>query len=66
MVYLAMRISCTNDDMTFVNYHPFPKDGPVRPPAAKPPGGNKGQAPTATPPGGAGQDKDGDDSSVAP
>eukprot|EP00959_Pyramimonas_sp_CCMP1952_P343709 7199687-Pyramimonas_sp.AAC.1 len=24
----------TNDDMTFVNYHPFSKDGPVRPPAA--------------------------------
>eukprot|EP00959_Pyramimonas_sp_CCMP1952_P318336 6661260-Pyramimonas_sp.AAC.1 len=25
----------TNDDTAFVNYHPFSKGGPVRPPAAK-------------------------------
>eukprot|EP00959_Pyramimonas_sp_CCMP1952_P375348 7861572-Pyramimonas_sp.AAC.1 len=42
-----------SDDMTIVKYYPFSKDGSVRPPAAKPSGR-------------AGQDKDGDDISVAP
>eukprot|EP00959_Pyramimonas_sp_CCMP1952_P230932 4827919-Pyramimonas_sp.AAC.1 len=27
------------DDMIFVNYHPFTKAGPARPPTAQPPGG---------------------------
>eukprot|EP00959_Pyramimonas_sp_CCMP1952_P030760 644797-Pyramimonas_sp.AAC.1 len=48
------------DDMTFVNYHPFTNDGPVKLPTAKPSGGGKDHAPAATPPGGAGQDNDGD------
>eukprot|EP00959_Pyramimonas_sp_CCMP1952_P139422 2917683-Pyramimonas_sp.AAC.1 len=52
--------------MAFVESLPFSKGGPVRPPAAEPSGGNKDHAPAATPPGGAGQDNDGDDSSVAP
>eukprot|EP00959_Pyramimonas_sp_CCMP1952_P122480 2560673-Pyramimonas_sp.AAC.1 len=63
---INMNFTGINDDATFVNYHPFSTGGPVRPPAAKPSGGNKDHAPAATPPGGARQDKDGDDSSVAP
>eukprot|EP00959_Pyramimonas_sp_CCMP1952_P358500 7506198-Pyramimonas_sp.AAC.1 len=52
--------------MAFVNYHPSTKDGLVKPPTAKPSGASKYHAPAATPPGGAGQYKDGDDSSAAP
>eukprot|EP00959_Pyramimonas_sp_CCMP1952_P403442 8453638-Pyramimonas_sp.AAC.1 len=50
---INMKLTGTNDDMAFVDYQPFSKGGPARPPAAKPSGG-------------AGQDKDGGDSSVAP
>eukprot|EP00959_Pyramimonas_sp_CCMP1952_P067945 1418111-Pyramimonas_sp.AAC.1 len=56
----------TIDNMTFVNYHPFTKDGPVKPPTAKPSGGNKDHAPAAAPTGGAGHDKYGGGSSTAP
>eukprot|EP00959_Pyramimonas_sp_CCMP1952_P210564 4406256-Pyramimonas_sp.AAC.1 len=52
--------------MAFINYHPFTKDGPAKPLSAQPSGGGKGHAPAAAPPGGAGQDKDGDDHSTAP
>eukprot|EP00959_Pyramimonas_sp_CCMP1952_P332402 6960490-Pyramimonas_sp.AAC.1 len=50
----------TIDNVTFINYHPFTKDGPAKPLTAQPSVGNRGHAPAATPPGGAGQDKDGD------
>eukprot|EP00959_Pyramimonas_sp_CCMP1952_P019107 403884-Pyramimonas_sp.AAC.1 len=42
-----MKLTGTNEDAGYVNYHPFSRGGPVRPPAAKPSGG-------------AGQDKDRD------
>eukprot|EP00959_Pyramimonas_sp_CCMP1952_P138885 2907153-Pyramimonas_sp.AAC.1 len=48
-----MKLTGSNDDDQFVNYYPFSRDGPARPPAAKPSGG-------------AGQDKDGDGKSDAP
>eukprot|EP00959_Pyramimonas_sp_CCMP1952_P446744 9354391-Pyramimonas_sp.AAC.1 len=38
----------------------------AKPPTAQPSGGDKGHAPAATPPGGAGQDKDGDGHNTAP
>eukprot|EP00959_Pyramimonas_sp_CCMP1952_P056692 1184164-Pyramimonas_sp.AAC.1 len=34
----------TPDNMTFVNYHPFTKEGPAKPLTAQPSGGDKGHA----------------------
>eukprot|EP00959_Pyramimonas_sp_CCMP1952_P275047 5749869-Pyramimonas_sp.AAC.1 len=50
---INMELTGANEDVGFVNYHPFSRGGPVGPPAAKPSGGT-------------GQDKDGDDRSDAP
>eukprot|EP00959_Pyramimonas_sp_CCMP1952_P097497 2038084-Pyramimonas_sp.AAC.1 len=50
---IDMKLTGSNDDDRFVNYHPFSRGGPARPPVAKPSGG-------------AGQDKEGDDKSDAP
>eukprot|EP00959_Pyramimonas_sp_CCMP1952_P379859 7957579-Pyramimonas_sp.AAC.1 len=50
---IYMKLTGSNDDDRFVNYYPFSRDGPARPPAAKPSGG-------------AGQDGEGGDQSDAP
>eukprot|EP00959_Pyramimonas_sp_CCMP1952_P035356 740778-Pyramimonas_sp.AAC.1 len=50
---IDMNLTGSNGDDPFVSYYPFSRDGPVRPPAAKPSGG-------------AGQDKEGDGKSDAP
>eukprot|EP00959_Pyramimonas_sp_CCMP1952_P361133 7563201-Pyramimonas_sp.AAC.1 len=50
---INMKLTGNNEDAGYVNYHPFSRGGPARPPAAKPSGG-------------AGQDKDGDGGSDAP
>eukprot|EP00959_Pyramimonas_sp_CCMP1952_P026803 562636-Pyramimonas_sp.AAC.1 len=47
------KLTGSNGDKCFVNYHPFSRDGPAGPPAAKPSGG-------------AGRDKEGGGKSGAP
>eukprot|EP00959_Pyramimonas_sp_CCMP1952_P127116 2658682-Pyramimonas_sp.AAC.1 len=64
-VPIRLKLTGEIEGKNYVNYHPFSKDGPVRPPTAQPLDSDEDRAPAAQPPGGAGKDKDGDDSSIA-
>eukprot|EP00959_Pyramimonas_sp_CCMP1952_P301125 6300423-Pyramimonas_sp.AAC.2 len=55
---IRMKLAGEGEGEDYVNYHPFSKGGPVRPPTAQPLGSDGDHAPAAQPPGGAGQDKD--------
>eukprot|EP00959_Pyramimonas_sp_CCMP1952_P422265 8845856-Pyramimonas_sp.AAC.1 len=60
-----MKLTGEIEGKNYVNFHPFSKGGPVRPSTAQPLDNDEDRAPPAQPPGGAGKDKDGDDSSIA-